>query len=365
MSHLPEAVRESFVDTNRLRARVLESGSPDLPTLVLVHGNVSSARFFAETMATLGAHFHCVAPDMRGFGASQRLPVDGRRGLSDFADDLHAVLAQVVPDRPVHLLGWSMGGGIVLRYAMDHPGAVASIVLESPMSPFGFGGTKDILGSACWPDHAGSGGGTANPELVRRIVAGDRTAEDGASPRRVLTTLYGKAPYELAPEVEDALVEEILLLAIGDDNYPGDSVPSPSWPGTAPGERGVNNAISPKYCDLSGFAGIPDRPEVLWIRGDADQIVSDAAMIDIGHLGALGFVPDWPGPETFPAQPMVSQTRAVLDRYQAGGGRYAEHVLPGCGHSPHLERPAEFAALVVMFLTRIGAGAPNPANLAS
>jgi pimeloyl-ACP methyl ester carboxylesterase len=62
---------------------------------------------------------------------------------------------------------------------------------------------------------------------------------------------------------------------------------------------------------------------------------------------------------------MVSQTRAVLDRYQAGGGRYAEHVLPGCGHSPHLERPAEFAALVVMFLTRIGVGAPDPANLAS
>jgi pimeloyl-ACP methyl ester carboxylesterase len=152
MSHLPEAVRESFVDTSRLRARVLESGSPELPTLVLVHGNVSSARFFAETMATLGTHFHCVAPDMRGFGGSQRLPVDARRGLSDFADDLHAVLAAVVPDRPVHLLGWSLGGGIVMRYAMDHPGVVASIVLESPMSPFGFGGTKDILRSACWPD---------------------------------------------------------------------------------------------------------------------------------------------------------------------------------------------------------------------
>jgi pimeloyl-ACP methyl ester carboxylesterase len=47
---------------------------------------------------------------------------------------------------------------------------------------------------------------------------------------------------------------------------------------------------------------------------------------------------------------MVGQMRAVLDRYQAAGGRYTERVLPGCGHSPHLERPAEFAAAVTEFL---------------
>jgi pimeloyl-ACP methyl ester carboxylesterase len=44
----------------------------------------------------------------------------------------------------------------------------------------------------------------------------------------------------------------------------------------------------------------------------------------------------------------------VLDRY----GRHTEHVLPGCGHSPHLERPTEFAGLVDDFLAavvRIGA----------
>jgi pimeloyl-ACP methyl ester carboxylesterase len=320
---------------------------------------VSSARFFAETMAVLGSQFHCVAPDMRGFGGSQRLPVDARRGLSDFADDLHAVLTALVPTgKPVHLLGWSLGGGIVMRYAIDHPGTVASVVLESPMSPFGFGGTRDLVGTPCWPDYAGSGGGTANAEMIRRIVAGDRSAEDNTSPRRVLTSLYGQAPYELAPEVEDALVDEMLGLAIGEDNYPGDTVASPSWPGMAPGERGVNNAISPKYCDLAAFADLPDHPDVLWIRGDADQIVSDTALVDLGYLGELGLVPGWPGSGMYPAQPMVSQTRAVLDRYQAGGGHYTEHVLPGCGHSPHLERPAEFTRLVTAFL-------PSSADLAS
>ena len=356
MSSLPAAVQADDIATSRLRTHVLRSGPRDAPPLVLVHGNVSSARFFAETMAVLGERWHCVAPDLRGFGRSERAPADARRGLRDFADDLHALLAGtgLVPEgQPVHLLGWSLGGGVVMQYAIDHPGAVASIVLESPMSPFGFGGTRDASGTPCWPDFAGSGGGTANPEMVRRIAAGDRGADAGASPRRVLTTLYG-VELSLPPAVEDDLVDGMLEMATGDDYYPGDQVASPNWPGTAPGTRGVNNAISPKYCDLSGFAGIGGRPGVLWIRGDADAIVSDASLVDLGHLGQLGAVPGWPGRDVYPPQPMVGQMRAVLDRYRAAGGRYTERVLAGCGHSPHLERPGEFTESVAQFLASAG-----------
>ena len=352
MPSLPGAVHPAEIATSRLRTHVLRSGGGEAPTLVLVHGNVSSARFFAGTMARLGEHRLCLAPDLRGFGGSQRLPVDARRGVRDYADDLHALLTEggLVSAGPrVHLLGWSLGGGVVMQYAIDHPGAVASVVLESPMSPFGFGGTRGTDGTPCWPDFAGSGGGTANPELVRRIAAGDRGADDPVSPRNVLTGLYGQPPFDLAPDLEDTLVDGMLEMATGDDYYPGDQAASPNWPGTAPGTRGVNNAISPRFCDVSGFADIAERPDVLWIRGDADQIVSDTSMVDLGHLGALGAVPGWPGPDVYPAQPMVTQTRAVLDRYQGAGGRYTEHVL-SCGHSPHLERPAEFTALLAAFL---------------
>jgi pimeloyl-ACP methyl ester carboxylesterase len=358
MSALPSGVEATDIATSRLRTHVLHTGPRDAPTIVLVHGNVSAARFFAETMAVLGERWHCVAADLRGFGLSQRAPIDARRGLRDFADDLYALLAggDLVPiGQQVHLLGWSLGGGVALQYAIDHPRAVTSIVLESPMSPFGFGGTRDTVGTPCWPDFAGSGGGTASAEMVRRISAGDRGADDATSPRRVLTTLYGQPPFDLAPDVEDALVEAMLEMAIGDDYYPGDQVGSANWPATAPGERGVNNAISPKFCDVSGFADVADRPDVLWIRGDADQIVSDASLVDLGHLGALGAVPGWPGQDVYPAQPMVSQMRAVLDRYRAAGGRYTEQVLAGCGHSPHLERPQEFNGMVAGFLADIDA----------
>jgi pimeloyl-ACP methyl ester carboxylesterase len=350
----PVAVHHSDVTTSRLRTHVLTAGPAEGLTLVLVHGNVSSARFFARSLSALAKRrYRCLAPDLRGFGLSEAAEVDARRGVRDFADDLHALLTEstLLPaGQQVHLLGWSLGGGVVLQYAIDHPGMVASIVLESPMSPYGFGGTRDLAGTPCWPDFAGSGGGTASPELVRRIAERDRGTDDPASPRNVLATLYGRPPFRLAPELEDELVDAMLQTAIGDDFYPGDAEASPNWPGMAPGARGVNNAISPRYFDVSGFAKVSDQPPVLWIRGDSDQIVSDASLVDLGCLGQAGIVPGCPGPDVYPAQPMVGQMRGVLDRYRAAGGRATEHVLADCGHSPHLERPDEFLALVSDFL---------------
>ena len=71
-------------------------------------------------------------------------------------------------------------------------------------------------------------------------------------------------------------------------------------------------------------------------------------------------MPGWPGDDVFPPQPMVTQMRAVLDRYAATGGAYREVVLPGVGHSPHVERPREFA---VALLEHLDVPAQAPANL--
>ncbi|MFD4420413.1 alpha/beta fold hydrolase [Agromyces sp. NPDC058484] len=49
-----------------------------------------------------------------------------------------------------------------------------------------------------------------------------------------------------------------------------------------------------------------------------------------------------PGDDVAPPQPMIAQTRSVLDRYAATGGGVTELELDDCGHSPHLEHPAAF-----------------------
>ena len=347
---LLEGVSSRTVETGRLRTHLLESGPEDGAPVLFVHGNASSGRFFEETLAALPGH-RGLAPDLRGFGDSETRPLDATRGVADFSDDLRALVEVLgLAGRPVHLVGWSAGGPVAMRYVVDNPGSVASLLLVNPMSPYGFGGTRDELGTPCWPDFAGSGGGTANPEFVGRLSAKDRTADDPNSPRNVMNNFYFAPPFKAPPEREEVLLSSILSTTTGDDNYPGDMATSENWPGVAPGARGMNNAISPKHCDVSGFARVDPKPPVLWVRGSADTIVSDASFLDFGTLGRMEFVPGWPGEGVFPPQPMVSQTRAVLEDYAAAGGSYREEVLEGCGHTPHVERPEEFRGLLFGFV---------------
>ena len=348
-SNLLEGVGSEVIATSRLETHLLTGGPEGGAPIVFVHGNASSSRFFEDTLAVLPSRYRGLAPDLRGFGESEAMPLDATRGVAEFSDDLRS-LTEALGLEEVHLVGWSAGGSVAMRYATDYPSRVASLALVDPMSPYGFGGTKDVDGTPCWADFAGSGGGTANPEFVRRLEAKDRTEGDPNSPRNVMNNFYFKPPFRATSKREEAYLWSVLSTRVGDENYPGDMTVSENWPGVAPGTKGMNNAISPKYCNLEGFALVEPGPPVLWVRGDSDAIVSDTSVLDFGTLGRMNAVPGWPGEEIFPPQPMVSQIRAVLDAYEAHGGSYREEVIPDCGHTPHVEKPEEFRRLLFDFL---------------
>ena len=130
------------------------------------------------------------------------------------------------------------------------------------------------------------------------------------------------------------------------DNYPGDPATARELARNRAGharsaQRDVAEVVLGRGRPGRGWA---HKPPVTWVRGSADAIVSDTSLFDLAYLGQLGAVPGWPGAEACPPQPMVGQTRAVLERYAAAGGSFTEVVLDGCGHSPHIERPDEFLA---------------------
>ncbi|WP_207947753.1 alpha/beta fold hydrolase [Occultella glacieicola] len=338
-----EGITAETVQTPRLRANVLRRPATDAVrrTVVFVHGNVSSSLFWQPLMLALPSDIDAYAIDLRGFGGSETLPVDATRGLRDFSDDLHSVVEELGlggPDLDVDLVGWSMGAGVVMQYALDHP--ARTLTLQAPVSPYGFGGTRGTDGERLTPDDAGVGAGGANPDFVARLETGDTTEESPTSPRAVYRSAYVAAGF--VSEHEDVWVESMLTTRTGPDNYPGDSVATEPWPGFAAGTRGVLNTMAPQYFDVSGIVDLPTKPPILWVHGSVDAIVGDASYFDINQLGAAGVIPGWPGADVAPPSPMVAQTRTVLDAYAAAGGTYHEVLFEGAGHSPHLERPAEF-----------------------
>lgn len=342
-------ITQHKVKTDRLEVAYLEAGAGNTP-LVLVHGNTSSSLFFQDFMLALAAtnRYKIYAPDMRGYGDTQPLPINATRGLRDFSDDLNS-LVQALGLTTFHLFGWSLGGNVVMQYAIDYPGTLRTLTLQAPGSPFGFGGTKGPEGTPIWSDFAGSGGGTANPDFVQRMAQHDRGNEQ-FSPRTVMNNFYFKPPFRVAPDREEIYITSIFSCKVAEGIYPGDMTPSNNWPNVAPGIQGPNNALSPKYLNQANFATISQKPPVLWIRGADDQIVSDTSLFEYGFLGQLGAVPGWPGADVYPPQPMITQLRAVLEQYRANGGQYQEIVLLDCGHSPHIEKQGAVHELVDSFI---------------
>jgi len=342
-------VRSSLVDTDRIRMRVLEAGPNDGEPVVLVHGNLSTARFYEHLMPELPQHFRVIAPDMRGFGGSDPAPLDATRGLADWADDTAALLRALGVTAPPHLVGWSTGGAAIARFAHDRP--VASLTFLDPVSPYGYGGTHPD-GTLCFPDGAGSGGGGINPEVLARLRAGDTSADSPFTARSMFRAFY-VAPGYVEPR-EDLLVDEILTTHLGDTNYPGDATASENWPGFAPGASGILNALSPRYCRWDDIVDLDPKPPVLWTHGAVDLVVADGSPLELGTLGASGAVPGWPGAEVYPPQPMVAQIRAVLDRYAAAGGSVRVEIIEGAGHGPHLDAAPRWLAIFQEFLATIG-----------
>ena len=358
--NLPPGVRSKTIETDRLRVRYLDSGPADGTPVVMVHGNLSTGRFYEHLMAGAPDRYRMIAPDMRGFGDTERAPIDATRGLRDWSDDTFSLVRALEITRPVHLVGWSTGGAAIANYAEDRP--VASLTFIDPVSPYGFGGVR-LDGTPCFPDYSGSGGGTGSPEFMKRLAEHDRSSDSPFSPRNVINTSYWAPMHKEPADREDMLVDEVLKSVTGDEGYPGDSTPSPNWPGIAPGTRGILNALSGKYCSWAGIVDIEPKPPILWTHGSADIVVADGSAWEIGTLGKMGAVPGWPGEELFPPQPMVTQIRNVLERYRKAGGNVQIEMFEGSGHGPLFDAAERWSTVFFTFLASVERGAETGAAI--
>ena len=130
---------ERFVDGAGLRLHAVDYGGSGR-ALVLLHGGSAHARWWDFVAPALTRAFHVIALDLRGHGDSDPSPTGAYR-VADYAADLDPAFASLGIGRPV-LVGHSLGSFVAQRYAIDHPGALAALVVVDGRVVFGASGSR-------------------------------------------------------------------------------------------------------------------------------------------------------------------------------------------------------------------------------
>jgi pimeloyl-ACP methyl ester carboxylesterase len=134
---MPEARRERIardVTVRGIRVRVAEAGSEESPPLVLVHGFLVSHTSFDEVIERFAERFHVLAPDLVGFGESEK-PSASRYayGVDAYAEVVADVVAAFGVGR-TSVVGHAMGGAVALTLAARHAELVSRLVLVDSLS---------------------------------------------------------------------------------------------------------------------------------------------------------------------------------------------------------------------------------------
>lgn len=113
-----------LADGGRVRVHTWGTGPP----VVLLHGVPDTGRSWALLASRLAQRYRCIAPDLPGFGGSDR-PAWFGASLDDMARWCDEVIEAVVPDTPVDLVLHDFGGPFGLAWAVRHPARVRRIVV--------------------------------------------------------------------------------------------------------------------------------------------------------------------------------------------------------------------------------------------
>ena len=123
-------------DANGIKTNYLEGGKGD--AVVLIHGSGPGVTAYANwrpVLPALAENFRVLAPDMVGFGFSER-PANIEYGLQTWADQVVGLM-DTLELPTAHMVGNSFGGAIALRIATQYPDRVGKLVLMGSMGvPF-------------------------------------------------------------------------------------------------------------------------------------------------------------------------------------------------------------------------------------
>jgi pimeloyl-ACP methyl ester carboxylesterase len=195
------------IDGLKMYYEIQGTGRP----LILLHGGAGSTGMFSEIMPVLSKSRCVIAADLQAHGRTADIDRPLRYEL--MADDIAALSKHLALDS-FDLMGYSLGGGVALRCAIQHPDLIGKLVLVS--TPFSREGW--------YPEIQQAMGQSSNPQAIEAMKQSPMyKVYSKIAPRPedwpVLFTKLGellKRDYDWSDEVSS--LKTPVMLAIGDSD---------------------------------------------------------------------------------------------------------------------------------------------------
>ena len=315
-------VTHRTVEANGIRIRLAEQGEG--PLVLLCHGFPETSWSWRKQMGPLAeAGFHAVAPDMRGYGGTERPEAIDQYTIFHLVGDMVGVLDALGEAQAV-IVGHDWGAPVAWNAAMMRPDRFRAVAgLSVPYRPRGKARPTDAMPrtpEAMFYQLYFQAPGVAEAELghdvartLRTVLTGGFAAEAGAAPGMV-PAVGGFLDGMRAPDTLPPWLTEADLAAF---------VESFRASGFAGGLNWYRN-IDRNWELLAPYVGAQVTVPALYIAGDRDLVVRFPGMMKAIE-GLKRDVPD---------------LRETL-------------LLPGCGHLTQQERPEEVNAALIGFLASL------------
>ena len=131
--------KEIFINSKETLSYRFRHGGPNI--LILLHDNYASSRNFDFLMENISEAYTLYAIDMRGFGNSSYLSKIA--AIKDLSDDVF-YFAKAIGIEKYSLLGWGLGGNVLMQYALDYPNTVHKLIF---MNSYGLNGCSNAKSS--------------------------------------------------------------------------------------------------------------------------------------------------------------------------------------------------------------------------
>lgn len=270
---IPNEATTGYVDVDGARLHYERAGAGH--PLVMLHAGIANLHFWDDQWEPLARAYDTVRYDIRGFGKSIAPP-----GPSNMRDDLAALMRALGIDH-AYLLGASIGGGIIVDFALEHPAMVDALIPVVPGLSGGPPPTEEEMRQF---------------QEIERMMTAAREAGDLDRVDEIFTHLWvdgpGRTPEQVKPEVR-ARVRKMLR-----DNRDAENAAEKSVPLDPPARGRLGEIHVPTLV----IAGDADLPEVL-VSADilAEEIPGARKVV----MHGVAHAPNMEQPEAF--------NRIVLD----------------------------------------------------